>query len=142
MKVAFCRFTLAVLACTTATAPASAHHSHTLISTDQPINSNGRGVEYRWVNPHAHIIIKVDPGPGIDPESVGTWDIEGASTNIMGRQGWNKTTLKAGEQRTHAGPTRTTGRTGGPKGAALFYAVLPDGRRLYMDIARPGEGTQ
>ena len=76
MKVAFCRFTLAVLACTTATAPAFAHHSYAIFSMDKTINYKGRVVEYRWVNPHAHIIIKVDPGPGIDPESVGTWDIE------------------------------------------------------------------
>ena len=138
MKVAFCRFTLAVLACATATAPAFAHHSYAIFSMDKTINYKGRVVEYRWVNPHAHIIIKVDSGPGIDPESVGTWDIEGASTNIMGRQGWNKTTFKAGDQITLAGhPLKD-----GSKGAALFYAVLPDGRRLYMDIARPGEGTE
>ena len=138
MKVAFCRFTLAVLACTTATAPAFAHHSYAIFSMDKTINYKGRVVEYRWVNPHAHIIIKVDPGPGIDPESVGTWDIEGASTNIMGRQGWNKTTFKAGDQITLAGhPLKD-----GSKGAALFYAILPDGRRLYMDIARPTDGTK
>jgi hypothetical protein len=105
---------------------------------DKTITYKGKVLEYRWVNPHAHIIIKVDPGPGIDPESVGTWDIEGASTNIMGRQGWNKLTFKAGDQITLAGhPLKD-----GSKGAALFYAVLSDGRRLYMDIARPGEGTQ
>jgi hypothetical protein len=55
----------------------------------------------------------------------------------MGRQGWNKLTFKADDQITLAGhPLKD-----GSKGAALFYAVLPDGRRLYMDIARPGEGT-
>jgi hypothetical protein len=25
----------------------------------------------------------------------------------------------------------------GSKGASLFYAVMPDGKRLYHDIARP-----
>jgi Family of unknown function (DUF6152) len=136
MQVAFRCFTLAALTFIVA-APVFGHHSYSIFSMDKTIIYKGRVVEYRWVNPHAHIIIKVDPGPGIDPESVGTWDIEGASTNIMGRQGWNKVTFKAGDQITLAGhPLKD-----GSKGAALFYAVLPDGRRLYMDIARPGEGT-
>lgn len=135
MKIAFRCFTLAAF--TFIAAPVFGHHSYSIFSMDKTIIYKGKVVEYRWVNPHAHIIIKVDPGPGIDPESVGTWDIEGASTNIMGRQGWNKLTLKAGDQITLTGhPLKD-----GSKGAALFYAVLPDGRRLYMDIARPGEGT-
>ena len=138
MKVRFRRPTLAVLIAVAAAAPVFAHHSYAIFSMDKTIVYKGKVVEYRWVNPHAHIIIKVDPGAGVEPESVGTWDIEGASTNIMGRQGWNKTTFKAGDQITLAGhPLKD-----GSKGAALFYAVLPDGRRLYMDIARPGEGTQ
>jgi len=137
MTVSFRRVILAMLMCVAA-APVFAHHSYSIFSMDKTIMYKGKVVEYRWVNPHAHIIIKVDPGAGIDPESVGTWDIEGASTNIMGRQGWNKTTFKAGDQITLAGhPLKD-----GSKGAALFYAVLADGRRLYMDIARPGEGTQ
>ena len=137
MTVAFRRVTLAMLMCVAA-APVFAHHSYSIFSMDKTIIYKAKVIEYRWVNPHAHIIIKVDPGAGIDPESVGTWDIEGASTNIMGRQGWNKLTFKAGDQITLAGhPLKD-----GSKGAALFYAVLPDGRRLYMDIARPGEGTQ
>ena len=82
MTVAFRRLTLAMLTCVAA-APAFAHHSYSIFSMDKTIMYKGKVVEYRWVNPHAHIIIKVDPGAGIDPESVGTWDIEGASTNIM-----------------------------------------------------------
>ena len=137
MKVAFRRVILAMLMCVAA-APVFAHHSYSIFSMDKTIIYKAKVIEYRWVNPHAHIIIKVDPGAGIDPESVGTWDIEGASTNIMGRQGWNKLTFKAGDQITLAGhPLKD-----GSKGAALFYAILPDGRRLYMDIARPTDGTK
>ena len=134
MNVAFRRFTLAVLTCVAAAAaPVFAHHSYSIFSMDKTIVYKGKVVEYRWVNPHAHIIIKVDPGTGIDPESVGTWDIEGASTNIMGRQGWNKTTFKAGDEITVvAHPLKD-----GSKGASLFYVIMPDGKRLYHDIARP-----
>ena len=32
-------------------------------------------------------------------------------------------------------------KDGATKGASLFYVVMPDGKRLYHDIARPkGEG--
>ena len=137
MTVALRRVILALLMCVAA-APVFAHHSYSIFSMDKTIIYKAKVIEYRWVNPHAHIIIKVDPGAGIDPESVGTWDIEGASTNIMGRQGWNKLTFKAGDQITLAGhPLKD-----GSRGAALFYAILPDGRRLYMDIARPTDGTK
>lgn len=51
----------------------------------------------------------------------------------MGRQGWTRATFKAGDAITAvARPLKD-----GAKGAALYYVTLPDGRRLYMDIARP-----
>jgi hypothetical protein len=94
-------------------------------------------MEYRWGNPHTHIIVKVDSGAA-DPSTVGTWDVEGGSTNIMGRQGWTRATFKVGDHvKLIAHPMKD-----GTKGASLFYAQLPDGKRLYHDIARPKtEGT-
>jgi hypothetical protein len=92
----------------------------------------GTIVEYNWENPHSHIIIKVDPGAK-DPSTVGTWDVEGSAVNIMARQGWTRNTFKAGDKVTIvAHPMRD-----GSKGASLFYAEFPDGKRLYNDIARP-----
>jgi len=99
------------------------------------VTYTGTVVEYRWENPHTHIIVKVDAGAA-DASTVGTWDIEGGSTNIMARQGWNKATYKSGDPITVIGhPLKD-----GSKGASLFYAVLPDGTKLYHDIARPGTG--
>ena len=92
--------------------------------------------EYRWINPHVHMIVKVSPGAA-DPTTVGIWDVEGGSVNIMARQGWTKITYKAGDPITLvAHPMKD-----GSKGASLFYAQLPDGTRLYHDIARPGNGA-
>jgi hypothetical protein len=113
--------------------PAFAHHSFAIFAMDTDVTYKGTVLEYHWVNPHTHIIIKVDPGPGVDPKTVGTWDIEGGSTNIMGRQGWTRATYKAGDPITLvAHPLKDGG-----KGASLFYAIRPDGSRLYHDIARP-----
>ena len=59
--------------------------------------------EFYWLNPHGHIILQVAAAPGVDPAMVGEWDVECAATNIMARQGWTSTTLKAGEEITLVG---------------------------------------
>jgi Family of unknown function (DUF6152) len=113
-----------------------AHHSFTIFAMDTEATYVGTVVEYRWANPHVHITMRVSAAPGVDPRTVGNWDIEGGSTIIMGRQGWNKATYKAGDPITVvAHPLRDGG-----KGASLFYAIRPDGTRLYHDIARPKSG--
>jgi hypothetical protein len=104
-----------------------------MFDMDKSITYKGVVLDYRWENPHSHIVIKVAPGAGVDASTVGTWDVEGASINIMGRQGWNRATYKAGDQITLvAHPMKD-----GSKGASLFYAIRPDGSHLYQDIARP-----
>ena len=111
----------------------SAHHSFAMFDQDKLITLKGSVAEWYWINPHGHIILKVDAAPGIDPKSVGEWDIECASTNIMRLQGWSSTTLKPGDQITISGnPLKD-----GSKGASLFYVTFSDGKRLYRDIARP-----
>jgi uncharacterized protein DUF6152 len=133
-----------VLACVlaltaAAAAPAFAHHSFALFDMDKNLTIAGAVVEYRWSNPHVQVLLKVDPGADVPADSVGTWDLEAAgSTNIMARQGWSRTTLKAGDRITAVfHPTKE----GGGKSGSLFYIILPDGNRLYTDIARPKPGT-
>ena len=112
---------------------ANAHHSFNMFAMDDEVTYEGVVEEYIWRNPHVHITIRVDPGEGIDPATVGRWDVEGGSTVIMGRQGWNRATYKAGD------PIKLVGHPlrSGEKGMALFYAIRPDGTRMYHDIARP-----
>ena len=113
-------------------APLLAHHSFSMFEMTKDVAYKGTVVEYRWVNPHVHMTLQVDAGSG-DPTTVGTWDIEGASTNIMARQGWTRASFKAGDKITViAHPLKD-----GTKGASMFYVILPDGKRLYQDIARP-----
>ena len=127
----------ALVAVVTAGTPVLAHHSFTMFEMEKDVTYKGVVVEYTWINPHVHITVDIKPGPGVDPVTVGTWDVEGGSTNIMGRQGWTRATLKQGMQVTFVGhPMRD-----GSKGVSLFYLIQPDGKRLYHDIARPkGEG--
>lgn len=110
-----------------------AHHSYAMFDMETDLVFSGVVVEYLWRSPHAHIVINVEVGEGIDTRTIGTWDIEGASPAIMTRQGWNRISYQPGDSiRLVARPMRD-----GSKGAALFYAIKEDGSCLFMDIARP-----
>ncbi len=82
--------------------------------------------EYQWRNPHSHIVIAVSTDAK-DPSTVGTWDIEASSISVMLSEGWSRTTYKPGDPITVvAHPMKDHS-----KGALLFYAIQPDGTRLY-----------
>ena len=119
--------------------PAFAHHSFSMFDMEKDVTYRGEVTEYRWSNPHVHIIVEVKPAPNADPTTAGIWDVEGGSTNIMGRQGWTRITFKPGDPITLVGHPMKDGS----KGVSLFYVIMPDGTRLYHDIARPkGEPVQ
>jgi hypothetical protein len=106
--------------------PCLAHHSRAKFDVSENITYRGVVEEYQLQNPHSHIVITVGPDTK-DPSTVGTWDIEASSVNIMVSQGWNRTTYKRGDPITVvAHPMKN-----GSKGALLFYAIRPDGTRLY-----------
>ena len=111
----------------------SAHHSFAMFDMEKDVEYSGVVHEWRWQNPHVHFIVNIKAGAGIDPQTIGTWDVEGGSINIMGRQGWTRSAYKAGD------PIKLVGHPmrDGSKGISLFYAIKPDGTRLYHDIARP-----
>ena len=132
MKVKMALLTGLLVTILAVAAPLLAHHSFSMFDMTKDVPYKGTVVEYRWVNPHVHVTLQVDADSG-DPSTVGTWDIEGASTNIMARQGWTRASFKAGDKVTViAHPLKD-----GSKGASMFYVILPDGKRLYQDIARP-----
>jgi hypothetical protein len=117
----------------------AAHHSFNMFDMEKDVTYKGVVTEYRWANPHVHITVEIKLEAGVDPATVGIWDVEGGSMNIMGRQGWTRATFKAGDSITLVGHPMKDGS----KGVSLFYAIMPDGKRLYHDIARPkGESTR
>ena len=111
----------------------AAHHSFAMFEMDKDVTYTGIITEVKWQNPHIHFGLRIDPGPGVDKDMVGSWEVEAAAIAIMSRQGWTKNTLKVGDKATLVGhPLRS-----GEKGLSLFYLVRPDGSQLYSDIARP-----
>jgi hypothetical protein len=118
------------LAMASASRPVLAHHSFAMFDMEKNVEYSGVVTEWKWQNPHVHFNVLVRNGP---PDTLGTWDIEGGSINIMSRQGWTRVSYKVGD------PVRLVGHPmkDGSKGVSLFYAIKPDGTRLYHDIARP-----
>ena len=106
--------------------PSVAHHSRAMFDVAKNVTFQGVVREYRWKNPHTHIVIEVGPDAK-DHSTIGTWDIEASSINLMVTEGWTPTTYKPGDPITVvAHPMKN-----GSKGALLFYAIRPDGTRLY-----------
>ena len=116
----------------------AAHHSFAMFDMEKNVEYKGFITEWKWQNPHVHFNVLVKSGAGVEPSTVGTWDVEGGSINIMSRQGWTRASYKIGD------PIRLVGHPmkDGSKGISLFYAIRPDGSRLYHDIARPKDDVK
>jgi hypothetical protein len=114
-----------------------AHHSRMMFDMGQNVTYQGIVKEYRWENPHSHIVIMVDPDAK-NSSTVGMWNIEASSVSIMTDEGWSRMTYKPGDPITVvAHPMKN-----GSKGALLFYAIKPDGTRLYRAQHRYASETE
>jgi hypothetical protein len=126
MKQAISSLIVAVGAMLAAAGPTLAHHSRAMFDMTKNVTYRGVVKEYRWQNPHSHIVITVG-SDATDPSTVGTWDVEASSIGIMVSRGWNRMTYKPGDLITVvAHPSRN-----GSKVVLLFYAIKADGTRLY-----------
>jgi hypothetical protein len=109
-----------------AAGPLHAHHSRAMFDMTKNVTYRGVVMEYRWQNPHSHLIVRVEPGAA-DPATVGTWDVEASATGLMATRGWTRTTYRKGDPITVvAHPNKAGSRL-----VLLFYAIGADGTRLY-----------
>ena len=106
--------------------PSFAHHSRAMFDVARNVTYRGIVKEYLWQNPHSYIVITVG-ADAKDPSTVGKWDIEASSINLMLSEGWTRLTYKPGDPITVVAHPKKNGS----KGALLFYAIKPDGTRLY-----------
>ena len=126
MKHAIWGVIVGVGAMLAAARPTLAHHSRAMFDMTKNVTYRGVVKEYRWQNPHSHIVITVGSDE-TDPSTVGTWDVEASSISLMVSRGWNRMTYKPGDLITVvAHPSRN-----GSKVVLLFYAIKADGTRLY-----------
>jgi hypothetical protein len=135
MKQAISSLIVAVGAMLAAASPTLAHHSRAMFDMTRNITYRGVVKEYRWQNPHSHIVITVG-SDATDPATVGTWEIEASAISLMVTRGWTPKTYKPGDPITVVAHPSTNGS----RLVLLFYAIRPDGTRLYRARNRyPGE---
>ena len=75
-------------------AAALAHHSYSAFEMDGTKSISGVVKKFDWTNPHSWIWLDVKNESG----GVDTWGIEGMSPNYLVRRGWDRHTLKPGDQ--------------------------------------------
>jgi DNA/RNA endonuclease YhcR with UshA esterase domain len=87
-------------------APLFAHHGFAgRYDEDNPITVTGTVLELQFQNPHSFIIFEAKDATG----KTLRWQAELGSANVMAREGWNRTTLKAGDKITITGPQNKNG---------------------------------
>jgi hypothetical protein len=106
----------------TALSPAFAHHSGAMFDAARKVDISGTIIDFNWSNPHANFKVNVDK-PGGASE---IWAVEMNSPNNLIRDGWKRTTLKAGDKVT---VTVRPLRDGTP-GGQYVSIVLADGKVL------------
>ena len=113
-----------------AAVPALAHHSFAMFDQSKVMTLDGTVREFQWTNPHSFIELDVTTGGRTQ-----RWSIELNSPNNLTRQGWRRTSLKAGERvSVRIAPLRN-----GHPGGLFLDLRKPDGRVL--DSGLPKNGT-
>lgn len=99
---------------------AQAHHSFAMYDQTKVVTLRGVVKAFLWTNPHARVLVEGTPTPGGPPE---LWSIElSTSPGNLGRMGWSKRSLAAGDKvAIDINPLRD-----GRKGGSLKKAVLVD----------------
>lgn len=103
--------------------PLLAHHSGAAeFDSTKKIDLNGVVTKLEWTNPHAHFYLDVKDASG----NVTNWNLELASPNVLIRNGWKRTSLKAGDHVTVTGVRAKDNPTVGSAAVITF----PDGHKL------------
>lgn len=103
--------------------PAPAHHSFSMFDRERSIVLTGVVKEFQWTNPHTWIQVMVTGKDGKQVE----WSLEGGSPGILSRNGWKRTSLKAGEKITVEIYPLKSGEPGG----SFIEITRADGSKLY-----------
>ncbi|MGI4880538.1 MAG: DUF6152 family protein [Janthinobacterium lividum] len=126
MRSRFIRFVAAPVAgvALLTAAAAGAHHSTAMFYWGKEVKIANATVErWDWTNPHTFLYVTVPTPAG--PEH---WAFEGMSPNHLGRTGWTKRSLAAGDKISLVYYPLKDGR----KGGFDTQVVLPNGQTLHQ----------
>jgi len=105
-----------------ASVPAFAHHAWHGYDMENLTTLKGTVTQFDWRNPHVWISFEMTDDKG----NVEKWSAGGPSPSRMAGTGWDKDTLKPGDQITAVGHRISDGTYS----LRLVKVVLPDGREL------------
>ena len=114
---------LGALGILVAISPLSAHHRWP-VDRSTEVTVQGTVEVYRWGNPHVMIALDVQTDDG----RVERWDVGGPSTSRMAANGWDRTTLDAGDVITAIGYQFSDGS----KTLRLEKIVMASGREMFL----------
>lgn len=107
----------------------SAHHGSSNYDLSKPTSVKGTITKFEFINPHSAIHLEAKDDKGGTEE----WLIEADSPNNLGRAGWTRDSLKAGDQVTIVGNRLKDGS----KVMRLQKIIFADGKEL-----KPREGDE
>lgn len=105
--------------------PVYAHHGGASYDATKVFTIMGTVSSFQFTNPHAQLVLDVKDDKG----NIEHWVGEGTSPNMLVREGWNRKTVKPGDQITATGhPARN-----GSNSMRIEKVVLSDGRELTFE---------
>ncbi len=111
--------------------PVLAHHSFAAEYDDsKPVTLTGSVTKVEWMNPHIWIYVDAKDESG----SMSKWQCEGGAPNSLTRNGWNKNSLKPGDNITIDG-FRSKDGTNTCNSRSV---TLADGRSLFAGSSADG----
>ena len=111
---------------------AHAHHSFGYqFDPDKVVTFSGTVQEFRFINPHAQILVDVTGENG----QIETWDCEFRGGNGLARTGWTVNTFQPGQAIEITGFAARRN----PRGCYFDFAILADGTRITHDDPLGGD---
>lgn len=124
-----------------AVSPVLAHHSFAAeFDSAKPITVKGTIQKLEWVNPHAYFWLDVKDASG----KVTTYAFEALSPNALARQGWDRNSLKKGEEVTVDGYLAKDGKplADGSVHANSKLVTRADGRKVFQGSSADDASTK
>ena len=118
-----------------AAVPATAHHSFAAeFDFDKPVALTGTVTKLEWTNPHARIYLDVKDADG----KIANWECELGSPNTLMHKGWNRNSLKPGDEVSVNGFLAKNGA----KASNATQVTLANGKKVFAGSSAPDADTK